>query len=122
MYRYNHLSAFTMNKKFFQMMLVSAVVSVCFCSCDHVSFVHHVNSHVAARPVVYRPVVHKEVVVHHPAPQPVVVHKPAPQPKQVAKNKPVNNHKHVAQNKPQNNHKHMAQRKREEKRPAARRA
>lgn len=87
MNRHNPLSPFTMNKKFLQMMLLSAVVSVCFSSCDHVSFVHHINSRCVRRPVVHQPVVHRSVVVHQPvarqhaAPKPVVQHKQAPNPR-----------------------------------------
>ena len=65
MCRLNPLSLSCMKKNFLKMMLLSVVVSVCFCSCDHVSFVHHVNSRCVARPVVHRP-----VVVHKPAPIP----------------------------------------------------
>lgn len=71
MNRHNPLSPFTMNKKFLQMMLLSAVVSVCFSSCDHVSIVHHINSHCVRRPVVRQ----------YAAPKPVVQHKHAPNPR-----------------------------------------
>lgn len=94
MYRDNPLSVYTMNKNFSSMLLVSAVVSLCFSSCDHVNFVHSVNCHQGVRPVVHRHVVHQERVVHHvvsaPSPRPVhgVQHKPAARPKPVVQHKP----------------------------------
>lgn len=106
MYRDNPLSIYTMNKNFSSMLLVSAVVSLCFSSCDHVNFVHSVNSHQGVRPVVHRHVVHQERVVHHvvsaPSPRPVhvVQHKPAARPKSVVQHKPAARPKPVVQHKP----------------------
>ena len=121
MYRDNPLSVYTMNKNFSSMLLVSAVVSLCFSSCDHVNFVHSVNSHQGVRPVVHRHVVHQERVVHHvvsaPSPRPVhvVQHKPAARPKPVVEHKPAARPKPVVQHKPAARPKPVVQHK-----PAAR--
>ncbi len=117
MYRDNPLSVYTMNKNFSSMLLVSAVVSLCFSSCDHVNFVHSVNSHQGVRPVVHRHVVHQERVVHHvvsaPSPRPVhvVQHKPAARPKPVVQHKPAARPKPMVQRKPAAKPKPMVQHK-----------
>ena len=109
-----------MNKNFQKMLLMSGMVVVSFCSCDHfaLELSHYANNLACHSVVPPQPVVvhhHHDpapppVVVHHhePAPQHVVHHKPAaPKPRPVASNKPANS-KPAANHKPNDREKRRA--------------